>query len=153
MQLWPRKKYGLITKLFKKSSEINSEKFKQQLIPVSNKIAILEVFLFFPATLADKRNQRLVHEHLFNHDFDSIANKIGSTPVFLDQSTALQYSRYLGEPHAILRAYVQDSAVAGINEELYLKSGYLSLRNIHGLLLPAEKGISYVVNPSFNIKY
>ena len=119
--MWSIRKYGFLAKLFKKSQLSSSDKFKQQLVNVSDKMAILEVFLFLPA-FVDKHKQPVDHEQVFNYDLAAIADKTSHIPVFLDQNSALHYSRYLGESYSILRAYVQDKAVAGDTEKLYFAS-------------------------------
>lgn len=109
----------------------------------------LEVYLFYPL-LNGRRERRGDFKNFFEQGLNDIDEAISGQPVFLDQSHALWYSRYMGEGHGILKAYVAEHAIEGRSQELWLKSGFLTKELIHGCYPGWAKGNQYVPNPVFN---
>lgn len=109
----------------------------------------LEVYLFYQKI--DKAQKKSNFEQFFSN-LDRIDHDLGEPILFLEADSALQYSRFTDNSHALLKAYVPQIAIEGRSNGLALKKGFLKKAHVHGFFPGWEKGMVYVENPFFDFE-
>lgn len=104
----------------------------------------MEIFLYYPA--AGKQIKKINPDKFFAA-LDESEEKLTECEVFLNQTSALQYSRFMHKNHVILKAEVPQEAISGHSLGFTLRKGFLSKDNIHGCYPGWAKGMLYVENP------
>ncbi|MGE3919796.1 MAG: hypothetical protein AB7F64_02425 [Gammaproteobacteria bacterium] len=133
----------------KKTNLLHAATHSSEKISSNSNNSLIEVFLYYPWEKQPEKNTVL--NDFFIQELDKIISTSSHLPIFLDQSLALWYSRFMGESHAIIKAYVAEQAIQGHNqEELALQEGTLDKTSIHGFFPSDKKGETYLQNPLFN---
>lgn len=109
----------------------------------------LEVFLFYPKVKCPKR---AINFARFFEELDELDSHLAESTVFLNQASALQYSRFMSIQHVIFRAYVEQVAIEGHTNGLGVRAGFLNKQHIHGCFPDWAKGELYIENPYFDEK-
>ncbi len=107
----------------------------------------VETYLFY--SKLGKAEQKGDYSRFFEHLAD-IENNLADCMVFLNQKSALQYSRFVQNTHVVLKAYVPDIAIEGRTQGLSLKKGFVTKAHIHGCFPLPTKELFYVENPHFD---
>ena len=116
----------------------------------NNKTSVpLETFLFCPEISYPKKCSN--HGPFFSQ-FQGIEDKSIHCVVFFNLTNALQYSRFIGQEHVVLRAFVHHTAVESLGHELGVKPGAINKHQIHGCFPSWGKGKVYIENPLFSPK-
>jgi hypothetical protein len=100
----------------------------------------------------EKREKKAGLSHLFAKGFEHLDQRIAGQPIFLNEQSALQYSRFMAQDHAILKAYVPEYLIEGHSQSLTLKPGVIQKRHIHGVFPTWDKGRHYIENPYFDAR-
>lgn len=132
---------------FKKSKP--SAQSLRNMMSQSKTMKYLEIYLYCPIQ-GEREVRRNDIKRFFEKHLKNIDDLITGCPIFLDQGNALSYSRFMGESHSILKAYVSEMAIEGSYQELYLKPGYLKRELIHGYYPSRHHGQAYIPNPIFD---
>lgn len=121
----------------------------------SKRRCFIEVYLFFPHTAVTRK---IKLKNFFKAKLTNIDQMVSGQPIFLDQNHAQQYSRFMGDNHVILKAYVCEHAIEALTlrhetssqGHLTIRSGFLAKELIHGCYPSFGKGFSYIQNPCFD---
>ncbi len=107
----------------------------------------VETYLFY--SKLTKTEQKGDFSRFFDRLID-IEGNLADCMVFLNQKSALQYSRFVQNNHVVLKAYVPDIAIEGRSQGLTLKKGFVTKAHIHGCFPLPAKNLFYVENPHFD---
>lgn len=111
-----------------------------------NSAKLLEVYLFYPCI--DGRRERRGDFRNFFRKLINIDAVLSGQPIFLERQLALRYSKFMGDSHSILKAYVAERAIESSGQSLALKKGFLTKESIHGCY-PGWAPDAYFINPEF----
>lgn len=125
-----------------KINKIKKEKNSTPNLPV-------ETYLFY--SKLGKSEQKGDFSRFFDRLVE-IENNLADCMVFLNQKSALQYSRFVQNNHVVLKAYVPDRAIEGRSQGLSLKKGFVTKSHIHGCFPLPAKNVFYIENPHFDKK-
>lgn len=113
------------------------------------KLEKIAVYVFCPNL--DVREAKRPTEYLFKEGVPDLQQRISDQPIFLDVDSALQYARFMGENHVVLKAYVDESAVAGhSHHKLIIRENSINHDQIHGCYISAHDSNAYHENPHFD---
>ena len=108
-----------------------------------------EIYFFYHSL--DKHEKKGNFKEFFNK-LDDLDRALANHTIFMELDSVLQYSRFLDANHAVLKAYVPQTAIEGRSDGLVLKKGALKKNNIHGCYPGWAKGSLYIQNPHFENK-
>lgn len=122
-----------------------SKKIKKVKNPIAN--LPVETYLFY--SNLGKAEQKGDFSRFFDR-LSEIENHLADCMVFLNQKSALQYSKFIQNTHVVLKAYVPDMAIEGRSQGLSLKKGVVTRAHIHGCFPLPAKNVFYIENPHFD---
>lgn len=111
--------------------------------PLSN-TRFLAVYLCYPDL-----NKATLRE-LFRKSYSQLEQQLTMHPIFLNITHAVQYSRFMGNNHSILKLFVPESAIVADEVTFSLKHGVVSSNHIHGYFPNFEQNDDYCENPWFD---
>ncbi len=83
-------------------------------------------------------------------NYRQLEQQLTTHPIFLNKKHAMQYSRFMGNNHSILKLFVPESAIVADGVTFCLKHGFVSTTNIHGYFPNFGQDDDYCANPLFD---
>lgn len=114
-----------------------------------NGVNYIEAYLFCPCL--NRREIKGDVAYIFEQGLYDLDARIAEQPIFLTQQNAFQYSRFMGNDHMILKAYVPEAAIQGRSQQLIIKKGFINKHHVQGCFLPGGKEKVYHANPYFEL--
>ncbi len=111
--------------------------------PFSN-TRFVAVYLCYPDL------HKATRQELFRKSDHRFEQQLTMHPIFLNKTHAVQYCRFMGNNHSILKLFVPESAIVADEVTFSLKHGVVSSNNIHGYFPNFEQADDYCVNPWFD---
>jgi hypothetical protein len=116
---------------------------------------LLPVYLFCPDCSPqdeDENNIYFESKNFFEKKLTDICNAKVLPPIFLEQRDAIGYCRSMGDNHGILKVYISEQAIQGIDQQtLVMNTNYLSKELIHSCHFVWRKNNNYLLNPNFKL--
>lgn len=127
-----------------------TKKLANKKVHIDAGVGYIDVYLFYPYLGGLEKKGNFAH---FFAGLEDIDEQLSECIVFLDQQSALSYSRLISASHVVLKTSVCHAAVAGSGDKLELKKGFLAKGQVHGCFPGWAKGTMYLENPDFDCRY